>query len=89
MGSYSWPNVFCVVCAAYQPPRSQYSPIISSVDFIHYFEVSEVQPLPTFHPFVSTHDTTSICATAQIFYLIWWKILKATTSSKVGLKMTN
>jgi len=43
-----------------------------------------VQPLPP--SFVSTRDTTSACATAQIFYLIWWETLKAATSSKGCLK---
>jgi len=37
MDSYSW--VFCVVFAAHQPLRSQYSPILLSVDFTHHFEV--------------------------------------------------
>jgi len=42
--------------------------------------------LPTFHPSLSTRDTTSTCALAQIFYLICWESLKAASSSKDGLK---
>ena len=35
MASYSWPNTYCVVFAAYQPLWSEYSSFISSLDFIH------------------------------------------------------
>ena len=37
MDLYSWPNF--VVFFLCQPLRSQYSPIISSLDFTHHFEV--------------------------------------------------
>ena len=37
--SYSWPNGFCVVFVLCQPLRSQWSPIISSLDVTHHFEV--------------------------------------------------
>jgi len=72
---------FPCIFAAYQPLGSQYSPIILFLDFTRHFEV----PLPTSHPFVNTHNTTSPCVTAQI-YLIWWETLKAATGSKGGLK---
>jgi len=37
--SYSWPNVFCAVFAVYQLLRSQYSPLILSLESIRHFEV--------------------------------------------------
>jgi len=51
--------------------RSQYRPIISSLDFTHHFEVQPLAHLPPSHLFVSTRDTSFACATGQIFYLTY------------------
>jgi len=73
-----------VVFSAYQPLRSQYSPIISSPD-----SSRSVTPCPpstlASHPFVSARDTTSTCATAQIFSYFAGN-LKAAASNKGCLK---
>jgi len=70
--------------SVYQPLRSQYSPIFLSLDSTC---ITSCPPsAPTSHSFVSTHNTTSNHAIAQIFYLIWQETLKAATSSKGCLK---
>ena len=61
-----WPNGFCVVFVLCQPLRSHYSPIISSLDFTHQFEVVAA-PLPAIEEAMLQ---VTIDYTAKVFHIV-------------------